>query len=63
MGELKAAQAEYKGIVDEATMVVFHGMDLNFILQAVVKPKESFKQGNEIINLPESFSHTPTTST
>lgn len=42
LGKLKAAQAEYRGMVDEATMVVFHGMDLDFILQAVVKPRKGF---------------------
>lgn len=37
LGQLKAIQAKYRGMVDEATMVVFRGMDKDFILQAVVK--------------------------
>lgn len=38
--ELKAAQTEDRGMVDEATKVVFHGKKLDFILQAVVKLRE-----------------------
>lgn len=37
MGEVKAVQAEYRGVIDEATKVVFHSVELDFILQAVVK--------------------------
>lgn len=35
MGEPKAAQAEYRGLVNEATKVVFHGVELDFIQQEV----------------------------
>lgn len=35
--ELKTAQSEYRGMVDEATKVVFYGKELDFILQVVVE--------------------------